>query len=156
MAKIMNTVTTSNITIPNTTISNITSSSNKPLNLSEGVNFLHYLRIKFIEEMNGVIFSMNSCPYGDIWDEFNKQYKNIKSVLTEIETKINDFESACIELEKLDKPKLFMSDDDTYKKTLYKTKKENIEIYNLTLYTAYICGLCVTSIINVDTKTTDK
>lgn len=129
---------------------------NTVIKLSEGVNFLRLLRNEFTREMNGILFCMNSCPFGDIWNDFNKQHKNIKTILTEIEMKINTYDDAYIELEKFNiqakqiSPDIILSNEDTYKKKLCKTKINNIEFYNLTLYTISICGLCIETIIKKD------
>lgn len=127
--------------------------------LYEGVNFLHFLKNKYTDEFNSEYACSLVCPYDDIKERYVKKCDSLRSDLSEINSKICDYESAHMELERITilneqkkykvnidsntDNKYIMSGDiddmkNEYTCILCLRKKRDIEDYNKRMYMAYV------------------
>jgi hypothetical protein len=125
--------------------------------LSENVNFLYYLKYKYNEDLNAEHFCMISCPYKDIKNKYIKNCDVIRTKLSEITSKLDSYEEACRELDRIKTldPNLPI-DDDKYREILYNRKIYDCERYNMLLYMTYIIGIGLSHVAKyIDSNTSN-
>ncbi|VBB18333.1 hypothetical protein YASMINEVIRUS_796 [Yasminevirus sp. GU-2018] len=116
-----------------------------------GVNFLFTLRQKYTKELDSLYFCLNSCPYQDIRDGFTKSIDATKRNLSLVNKHIEDYSSACFELEHLRATSFgnVSTEEYRFRTSVLKKVMRDAEEYNKTMCLAYTVSLLMDHLVKL-------